>query len=66
MISKQYDGVKYVKITPELGVLYPGVDHFRGFINKIGNEYGYVNYIMIDASKIVSLDYTAIKVSFFF
>lgn len=59
----QYEDIKYVKISPTLGILYPGVDHLRGFINKVGNEYNYVNYILIDSSKIVSLDYTAIKVS---
>uniref|UniRef100_A0A336LZJ1 CSON006191 protein n=1 Tax=Culicoides sonorensis TaxID=179676 RepID=A0A336LZJ1_CULSO len=56
-----YEGVQFVKITPTLGLLYPGVDYLRGFINKIAIEYCYVNYIMIDSSKIVSLDYTAIK-----
>lgn len=63
MFILQYEGVQYIKITPSLGVLYPGIDHLRGFINKIAIEYNYVNYIMIESSKIVSLDYTAIKVS---
>ncbi|XP_063704047.1 sodium-independent sulfate anion transporter isoform X2 [Culicoides brevitarsis] len=56
-----FEDMKYVKISPTLGILYPGVDYLRGFINKVGNEYSYVNYIVIDCSKIVSLDYTAIK-----
>lgn len=59
---KDVEGVQYIRIAPNAGLYFPGVDYLRQKVNVASQRANYQVPVLIDCSKITGLDYTSAKV----
>lgn len=59
---RELDGIQYIRIQPNAGLYFPGIDHLREKVNVAAREANYQVPVVIDCSKIAGIDYTAAKV----
>jgi hypothetical protein len=57
----KFDNTSYIRVSPKIGIFYPGIDNLREKITQILIEKDYKFSVIIDCSTICGLDYTAIK-----
>lgn len=55
----EVDGMQYIRITPNLGMFFPGIDHLRERANMASESAEYQVPVLIDCSKFTGLDYTS-------
>lgn len=59
----EIDGMQYIRIVPNVGMFFPGVDHLRETVNKASMAAEYKVPAVIDCIKFNGLDYTSAQVS---
>lgn len=59
---KDIDGIQYIRISPNAGLYFSGIDYLRQKVNVASQRASYQVPVCIDCSKFTGLDYTAAKV----
>lgn len=59
----ELDNMQYIKVTPNVGMFFPGIDHLREKVNKASRAAEFKVPVVIDCIKFNGLDYTAAQVS---
>lgn len=59
---KDMEGVQYIRIAPNAGLYFPGVDYLRQKVSVASQRANYQVPVLIDCSKITGMDYTSGKV----
>lgn len=59
---KDVEGLQYIRITPNAGLYYSGIDYLRHKVIVASQRANYQVPVCIDCSKITGLDYTSAKV----
>lgn len=58
----ELDGMQYIRIVPNVGMFFPGIDHLRETVNKASSAAEYKVPAVIDCIKFNGLDYTSAQV----
>lgn len=61
----ELDNMQYIRIMPNVGMFFPGIDHLRETVNKAASAAEYKVPAVVDCIKFNGLDYTSAQVSFF-
>lgn len=56
------DDVPYLRVTPNVGMLFPGVDHLREMVIKANASMKSKQPVVIDCIKFTEFDHTAAEV----
>lgn len=59
----ELDNMQYIRIVPNVGMFFPGIDHLRETVNKASSAAEYKVPAVIDCIKFNGLDYTSAQVS---
>lgn len=60
---KDMDGIQYIRIVPNAGLYFSGIDYLRQKVNVACQRADYQVPVCIDCSKFTGLDYTSARVS---
>lgn len=55
----EIDSLQYIRVTPYVGMFFPGIDHLRERIIQASEAAEYAIPVLIDCSKFTGLDYTS-------
>lgn len=55
----ELEGMQYIRVTPNVGMFFPGIDHLRERANQASEAAEYAIPVVIDCSKFTGLDYTS-------
>lgn len=55
----EIDNIQYIRIIPNVGMFFPGIDHLRQKVNKASEAAEYNVPVVMDCSKFTGLDYTS-------
>lgn len=58
----ELDNMQYIKVVPNVGMFFPGIDHLREKVNKASRAAEYKVPVVIDCIKFNGFDYTAAQV----
>lgn len=58
----EMDNMQYIRIVPNVGMFFPGIDHLRETVNKAASAAEYKVPAVIDCTKFNGLDYTSAQV----
>lgn len=58
----ELDNMQYIRIVPNVGMFFPGIDHLREVVNKAAFAAEYKVPAVIDCTKFNGLDYTSAQV----
>lgn len=58
----ELDNMQYIRIVPNVGMFFPGIDHLRETVNKAALAAEYKVPVVIDCTKFNGLDYTSAQV----
>lgn len=58
----ELDNMQYIRIVPNVGMFFPGIDHLRETVNKAASAAEYKVPAVIDCTKFNGLDYTSAQV----
>lgn len=58
----ELDNMQYIRIVPNVGMFFPGIDHLRETVNKASAAADYKVPAVIDCTKFNGLDYTSAQV----
>lgn len=58
---RQIDDTSYIHVTANMGLLYPGIDYLRNFLNHIGCQNLQTKKILLDCTGWSNLDYTSMR-----
>lgn len=61
----ELDNMQYIRIVPNVGMFFPGIDHLRETVNKAALAAEYKVPAVIDCTKFNGLDYTSAQVCFY-
>lgn len=56
---EELENIQYIRITPTLGMFYPGIDYIREKTNSAAASADYAVPVVVDCAKFTGLDYTA-------
>lgn len=59
----ELDDMQYIRIVPNVGMFFPGIDHLRETVNKAASAAEYKVPVVVDCIKFNGLDYTSAQVS---
>lgn len=60
---EEIDSMQYIRVTPNIGMFFPGIDHLREMINKALFAADFKIPVVIECQKLIGLDYTAAQVT---
>lgn len=55
----EIDGMQYIRVTPNVGMFFPGIDHLRERANRASAAAEYTIPVVIECAKFTGLDYTS-------
>ncbi|XP_055299974.1 sodium-independent sulfate anion transporter-like isoform X3 [Sitodiplosis mosellana] len=55
----ELDNMQYIRIVPNVGMFFPGIDHLRETVNKAASAAEYKVPAVVDCTKFNGLDYTS-------
>lgn len=58
----EIENMQYIRITPNAGMFFPGIDNLRERANKSSSAANYQVPVVIDCVRFIGLDYTAAQV----
>lgn len=58
----ELDNMQYIRIVPNVGMFFPGIDHLRETVNKAASAAEYKVPAVVDCTKFNGLDYTSAQV----
>lgn len=58
----ELDNMQYIKVVPNVGMFFPGIDHLREKVNKASRAAEYKVPVVVDCIKFNGLDYTSAQV----
>lgn len=59
----ELDNMQYIKVAPNVGMFFPGIDHLREKVNKASMAAEYKVPVVVDCIKFNGLDYTSAQVN---
>lgn len=59
---KDVEGIQYIRITPNAGLYFSGIDYLRERVSVASQRANYQVPVCIDCSKFTGMDYTSAKV----
>lgn len=60
---EEIENMQYIRVTPNIGMFFPGIDHLRQMVNKALFAADFKVPVVIECIKFTGLDYTAAQVS---
>lgn len=58
----EIDKLAYMRVTPNIGMLFPGIAHLREMVNKANVQMEFKLPVVIDCTKFTGFDYSAAQV----
>jgi len=58
---RNIEGKSYIHVCLSLGLMYPGIDHVRDYLNQVGRQNADIEKILLDCSGWSNMDYTSLK-----
>ena len=58
----ELENMQYIRIVPNVGMFFPGIDHLRETVNKAASAAEYKVPCVVDCTKFNGLDYTSAQV----